>query len=232
MQFPHIQGLLSEDLKILIAEAKSVLVSRAPITKAKRYLKRNSNSANIAQEKNCEIIAFNSSYPLSPVHHLAKKKLNAAAMYLPALMAQDWSHLFKSESFSDDRKFYVYAHVNPILPNLNAPDSCGGIYNGQPFYIGKGTGDRAYDLKRNQGHGKELQKLLNRGYGKENIVKIIFTGLTEAEAYEAESKLIYFFGTIYGSSKGILFNLDTPKLPKFCGVMKKMDFSHHSIKEE
>jgi len=69
-------------------------------------------------------------------------------------------------------------------------------------------------LKRNQGHGIELNQLLNRGNTPEQIVCIIKDGLSEAEALEIESKLIYFFGTKFERHRrGILVNLDMPSRP-------------------
>jgi len=226
MQYPHIKGMLIKDLRILAEEIKLVISERTPTIRAKRFLKEN-KPANISQDNNLEIIKYNSSSYLIPIHHLAKKKLNAAAIYLPALLNQDWSHLFSGYGYSEERKFYVYAHVNPEMPNFRSPDIVGGAYNGTPFYIGKGSEERAFDLKRNQGHGKVLNQLNKLGYKKDSIVKIIKSELNEAEAFELESKLIFFFGTIYNKKRGVLYNLDTPKTPKFCGMMKRMDLSFY-----
>lgn len=216
--------MLSEDLDILITEASRILSDRQRTKNDLKRLAKKNNAKNRIQMLNEDIIRHNSSALLIPKHHRSSKKINASVDYLPALLMQDWSHLFPEDRYDCERKYYVYAHINPKLPRLNAPDDAGGIYEGTPFYIGKGTGERAYDLKRNQGHGKMLEKLLGCGVTKNEIVKIIFNDLTEAKAYEIESKLIYFFGTIYGHAKGSLYNLDVPKIPKFTGDMIAMKF--------
>ena len=132
--------------------------------------------------------------------------------YLNILLDQDWSELFTG---SQERKFYVYAHHFEKGRQVRFVDERVHIsLPGLPFYIGKGTGDRAYDLKRNQGHGKQIKALVDSGSAKDSIVKILKSGLTEPEALELESKLIYFFGTQYEPGrKGLLLNLDIPARP-------------------
>lgn len=141
--------------------------------------------------------------------------------YLPALLRQDWSHLFSGGD--TERRYYVYAHVDPREFVYVGTEEAGGVYGGTPFYIGKGTGKRAFDMKRNQGHGKKIREILKAGFGPESIVKIIADGVTEDKALETESKLIYFFGTVYEEDRKncILLNLDTPPIPEFVGQMHK-----------
>lgn len=146
--------------------------------------------------------------------------------YLEPLVAQDWSSLFVGK-FDADRRYYVYAHIDPTKTKFKAPECAGGAYAGRPFYIGKGSGERAYCLKRNQGHGKMLRSLLATGFTADEIVHIVKDGLTEREAFELEAKLIYFFGTLYGKRKaskvyGWLCNLEEPKRPEFVGVMTSL----------
>lgn len=130
---------------------------------------------------------------------------------LQSLLAEDWTALFQG---SEERKFYVYAHVIPSSKRLVYDCSMQLEFKGVPFYIGKGTGSRAYDLKRNQGHGATLFDLSREGKMPEQIVTIIASGLTEPEALALESKLIYFFGTKYEKDRqGILVNLDIPRTP-------------------
>ena len=79
----------------------------------------------------------------------------------------------------EDRKYYVYAHIR--LDKM------------EPFYIGKGKGERAYDLYRNDHHDAITDK-----YG--HAVVIIADNLTEEEAYWVERDTIddYVFNLGYG----------------------------------
>lgn len=135
--------------------------------------------------------------------------------HIKPLIDLDWSHLF---SGSSERKFYVYAHIKPCGLSINFNKDQHGIdlrCGGVPFYIGKGCGDRAFDLKRNEGHGKVLAQLKRNGVKPEQIVRIVEECLTEAEALELESKLIYFFGTKFESGRyGCLVNLEIPNRPE------------------
>lgn len=131
--------------------------------------------------------------------------------FLDELMAQDWSHLFTGD---EEKRYYVYAHISPIGKRITHNGEFKLSMDGIPFYIGKGTGGRAFDLKRNQGHGIEIAQLLARGNTASQIVCIVRDNLSEAEALEIESKLIYFFGTKFeGHRRGLLVNLDIPPTP-------------------
>lgn len=156
--------------------------------------------------------------PLPGIKHNIFQRLK----FINSLMEQDWKYLFEEQSLSNKNDFYVYAHVSPLsLESLlrHRLKKYLGI-DGFPFYIGKGKGDRAYDLNRNQGHGLKLKNLIAAGKCKEELVAIIKDGLTEIEALELESKLIYFFGTVYErhtkmGTSGFLYNLDIGKRPEF-----------------
>lgn len=127
-------------------------------------------------------------------------------------MAEDWSQLFPPGC--EDRRFYVYAHINPRKGSLKKGGEFKLYMPGLPFYVGKGTGNRAWQLNRNEGHGVELKMLRDQGVADSEIVHIVRNDLTEREALEIESKLIYFFGTKFESGrKGILVNLDFPARP-------------------
>lgn len=132
--------------------------------------------------------------------------------YLGELLDQDWSHLFFGGNAEE--KYYVYLHYEPSGKQVKfACENLEINIQGWPFYVGKGTGDRAYDMKRNQGHGQLLKQILSR-HAADEIVQIVKSGLTEAKAFELESKLIYFFGTRYERDrKGCLVNLDIPDRP-------------------
>ncbi len=145
--------------------------------------------------------------------------------YLHHLINQDWSHLF--QNYEDDSdKFYVYSHVDPFERVFSS--STGGFnFGGTPFYIGKGTANRAWDLKRNQGHGKKIRELIKSGASQKEIVYIAKSNLSERQAMELESKLIYFFGTVYEREKGgCLYNLDISIRPEFVGSMQRLERNH------
>lgn len=145
----------------------------------------------------------------------------AIRKFLRPLLAQNWSRLFPEGDKTP--KYYVYAHVDPSGNVAVLPEALGGNWGGQPFYVGKGCGNRAYDLKRNQGHGKKIGHVLSEGWEPRDIVKIVKDNLAEREAFELEAKLIYFFGSIYepGRSLACLYNLDLAVRPTFVGEMKE-----------
>lgn len=68
-------------------------------------------------------------------------------------------------------KFYMYVHAKP---------------DGTPFYVGKGSGNRAYDLNRvNEHHRAVVAK-----YGAENILVVVLPYPTEQAAFDAECDYI------------------------------------------
>jgi hypothetical protein len=122
----------------------------------------------------------------------------------------DISSLYEDRNdLNEQKNFYVYAHCDPFF-GLKA-DTNGKIAFASmlglthlPFYIGKGTGTRAYDLNRSESHRKKRQFIENSN--KEVMVSILQDNLTEKEALMIESKLIDIFGlTSFG---GWLVNLD------------------------
>lgn len=133
--------------------------------------------------------------------------------YLDELLYQDWSHLFSGDQ---ERKYYVYIHAQPNTRKVRfVHEKCALVLNGLPFYVGKGTGDRAFDLNRNEGHGAILRQLKSSGYAPADIVHVVKDGLSEPEALELESKLVYFFGTRFERGRrGLLVNLDIPPRPE------------------
>ena len=77
----------------------------------------------------------------------------------------------------EDRRFYVYEHIRKD--------------NNTCFYVGKGTGDRAYNLDRGNFHNGVCKE-----YGCR--VKIIKDGLTEKEAFALERERIEDYVITFG----------------------------------
>lgn len=126
-----------------------------------------------------------------------------------AIFNTDISCLYDGLALDQSKIYYVYTHSEP---NRNiAVGKCGKSTFGAtlgmtklPFYIGKGVGNRAQDLNRNETHRKVRQKL--HKFGNEIVVEKIYTGLSEMEALMIEAKLIDIFGLI--PEGGRLVNLD------------------------
>ena len=76
----------------------------------------------------------------------------------------------------NEKCFYVYLHKNPT---------------GDVFYVGKGTGDRAWD--KNNRHS--MWKRYIKKYNEEYKVEIYKNGLGEDEALDFENKLTYKYGS-------------------------------------
>lgn len=120
----------------------------------------------------------------------------------------DISDVYYGMDLSESPNYYVYCHCNPKLkmtPNRGKTafaNSIGLVH--RPFYVGKGTGNRAFDLNRSETHRKIKQNLKESNLEPEVI--IVKDGLTEVEALCYESKLIDIFGLI--PYKGWLSNLD------------------------
>lgn len=219
----QLQCIPTLDLELLRSQITAELNRRTRPVMLQRKLARiggkSLDSPEARKLLNKEIFEYNSKHLFSPPK-LHRRKAGSMLQFLPAILAQDWSHLFGERI--GDRKFYVYAHIDPRAKGVPLPNDLGGPLGGAPFYIGKGTGDRAHNLKRNQGHGKMIDSVLRDGVDPARVVKILRDGLTEAEAFELESKLIYFFGTIYQMDRrfGCLYNLELPATPTFVGSMQ------------
>lgn len=129
------------------------------------------------------------------------------------LMAQDWLQYFPVGD--EERRYYVYMHLEPsddvwMVKSASIKFEAAGV----PFYIGKGTGQRAFQLTRNDGHGAILRRLKRAGVDPSKIVKIVADGLTERESLALEAKLVHFFGSRYDTDDpGLLVNLRTDDGP-------------------
>jgi hypothetical protein len=120
----------------------------------------------------------------------------------------DISSIYEDLELSNEKKYFVYAHLNPLfdLDLEKAKDAFAASLGMEyvPFYIGKGVNDRDKNSRRNETHRKILQSI--NSLNEKHIVFRVKGSLTEAEAFQAESKLIDIFGLL--TNGGLLTNLD------------------------
>lgn len=146
------------------------------------------------------------------------------------ILATDISALYSSLELDTRPQYYVYFHCDTsfkiavgMSPITTFGATLGLTY--QPFYVGKGTGNRAQDTSRSETHRKIKDKL--KCLGKEIIVHIYKTGLTESAALQLESKLIDIFGLL--PQGGMLSNLDEGQAAKERRALYTEDL--HNLRE-
>lgn len=107
--------------------------------------------------------------------------------------------LIKNILIEFTQMFYIYCYRNPLK-------------NMQPFYIGKGKGNRFKDhlktssLNENSLKNSTIKKIINAGYEILDCIEIVKDSLTEAEAFALEVELIASYGR-KNNGTGILTNL-------------------------
>lgn len=134
-----------------------------------------------------------------------RRKFNACL----EIIDTDITDLYADLTLSSDLNYYVYVHCDPNAKIALKKDgiSTFGATLGMthlPFYIGKGIGNRAFELDRNESHRKIRQKI--KTFNKDILVTVLKDGLSERDALVLESKLIDIFGLT--SVGGRLVNLD------------------------
>jgi len=144
---------------------------------------------------------------------------------LPDILSEDWSFLFNDYSCdTSSNDFYVYLHLDPNKPYVfNGKTDNELRLTGKPFYVGKGKGDRAFNMKRSSSHLSIINSLKDQGKTMNDIVYIFESNLSELEALILESKLISFFGSrnecdpskthLTGEKGGWLLNSSIPPRP-------------------
>lgn len=154
----------------------------------------------IALENGYTAITFNnSSRNMADIFPLFEEILNT-----------DLSEVYNTSSGSSD--FYTYVHCDPTKPlsvkhNIKHAvlASKFGLSH-EPFYVGKGTGTRCFDLSRNDSHRKVRSVI--RKLGNEVQVVKIADFISEAKSLELEAKIIDILGLKSLCQYGLLVNLD------------------------
>lgn len=145
-------------------------------------------------------------------------KFNMGALYplMEGIYNTDLSSIYNKVDTTTSN-YYVYVHCNPFIPIDVRRDirhyflavNFGLAY--EPFYVGKGVGDRWRDLNRNDSHRKIRGKILSQN---QDIISIkVVENITESKALEIESKLIDLLGLKALTSEGLLVNLDEGENP-------------------
>lgn len=91
--------------------------------------------------------------------------------------------------------YYIYIYTDPT--------------NNQPFYVGKGKNNRAYEnyySSRSLRVFYKINKILENGYKISDIVSIVEQHMTENEAYEKEIEYIEKYGKVIDNT-GCLLNI-------------------------
>ena len=143
---------------------------------------------------------------------IGKKYLKDMLDYCFNIYNFDISCIYEDLNLDQSKNYYVYLHLdptNPIENNTRKPKhlfyaAIGCKY--LPFYVGKGSNNRAYDLNRNELHRKIRQRI--RKSNNDVEVFILKDNLTELEALCLESKLIDIMGLKAHYQYGLLVNLD------------------------
>jgi len=109
--------------------------------------------------------------------------------------ADDWPRRSENVNPSHPRRWYVYAHKNR---------------EGQVFYVGKGTGDRAWSKDRHA----IWHHYIARHLGNQYSVEILLDNLNEEQALFAESEWIAHLGPqlVNWSNPGRDFDMDAIRL--------------------
>jgi hypothetical protein len=160
------------------------------------------------QKRRKHLLELNGSKPLT----FAASKYNAEHI-IPFLdVMYNMSSNYISLSENNTPNYYVYAHCDPRKP-LNARTNLKHLFLAskfglkfEPFYIGKGIGNRANDLNRNDSHRK-IRSLIRKD-NKEVVVSILDKDLSASDALHKESALMDILGLKSILQSGFLVNLD------------------------
>lgn len=137
-------------------------------------------------------------------------------MSFPYFMEALEAMIFSGVDLSQKGDCHVYVHCDPRKP-ISLQNLKGDVRNiflaskfpsitHQPFYVGKGTGNRWANTTRN-GHHSKIRQQLAKDDKKVLPVKIV-DNLSSEMALRLESNIIDIMGIIGMTSNGLLSNLD------------------------
>lgn len=140
----------------------------------------------------------------------SKYNIDTLLPILNKMYDMDLSDVYPS---GGEKSYFVYAHTNPLKP-LDVKNNLKHLFLAsrfpglkyEPFYIGKGQGNRHIDLNRNGNHRK-IRTMITR-FKKEIEVVILEDKLTSGDALAKEAKLMDILGMSCFSNHGLLCNLD------------------------
>jgi hypothetical protein len=152
------------------------------------------------------------------------------------MINNDWDVLYKE--LDTKRDYYVYIHSDISMQSMYVKTSLGNyFFNGVPFYVGKGIGNRLNELSgRGKFHIEKYKKIMGlEEKDRQRAIYKIAENLTEREALILESKLITYFGCVNqinpkelhftGRNGGLLINRDPTNVPKWVfEINKKITF--------
>lgn len=161
------------------------------------------------QKRRKHLLELNGSKPLT----FAASNYNAEHImpFLDIMYNMSSNYMILTEN-NVSNNYYVYAHCDPRKP-LNVRTNLKHLFLAsrfnlkfEPFYIGKGVGNRANDLNRNDSHRK-IRSLIRKD-NKEVIISILDKNLSESDALHKESALMDILGLKSILQSGFLVNLD------------------------
>jgi hypothetical protein len=96
-----------------------------------------------------------------------------------------------------NNEFYVYIYLDPRKPGEYKYDEYS--FNYEPFYVGKGKGNRMYDHineVRDTYKNNKIQKILSEEYNLENYIIKIEDYMEEQDAFDLEIEMISLIGRL------------------------------------
>lgn len=220
-KYPFLKSLSGEDLARLYLEVRRALASKGLLKQVNKAISKS------------KAVSYVQTAATPAEFSRGKIKRNASESILIDFLREDWSGLFPSVNPDGEAKYYVYYHSDPSKPNMRLKRYGETVeFNGRPFYVGKGCGNRYKSKKRGRDHLSIINSLSESGVSDEKIFHIFKDGLTELEALELEAKLITFFGCqseisrsrahFHGMNGGLLVNSDPAVRPKCVDAMVRV----------